>query len=74
MLTHVCMLYGIDQLMRFSNSLIEGEFITPQGISDLNEKKEHILKILRPNLIGLVDAFAIPEKFMTNGLVSGNPY
>lgn len=68
------MLYGIDQLMRFCHSLIEGEFISPEGISQLGEKKEEILKILRPNLIGLVDAFAIPEKFLTNGLASGNPY
>lgn len=29
------MLFGIDQVMKFAGSLIEGEFITPQGISDL---------------------------------------
>jgi len=32
------------------------------------------MKHLRPNLIGLVDAFAIDERFLTNGLASGNPY
>lgn len=73
-LTHVCMLYGIEQVIRFAHSLIEGEFITPQGITELNDTKEHIIKILRPNLIGLIDAFAIPEEFLTNGLASGSPY
>lgn len=33
------MLYGIDQVIRFCHSLIEGEFITPHGISELNELK-----------------------------------
>ncbi len=73
-LTEVCILYGIEQVMRFSHSLIEGEFITPHGFSDLSDRKEQIFKFLRPNIIGLIDSFAIPEKFLTNALVSGNPY
>lgn len=54
------MLYGIEQVNRFASSLIEGEFVTPKGLGDLNELKEVVLKALRPNLIGLVDGFAIP--------------
>ena len=72
--TQVCMVYGIEQVMRFAHSLIEGEFVTPQGIEELKEVKEQLLKALRPNLIGLVDAFDISERLLTNGLASGNPY
>jgi len=54
------MLYGIDQVNRFAHSLIEGEYVTPKGLGDLNDVKEIILRELRPNLIGLIDAFAIP--------------
>lgn len=33
------MLYGIDQVMRFAHSLIEGEYVSPQGLSELMELK-----------------------------------
>lgn len=68
------MVYGVEQVMRFAHSLIEGEFITSQGLEELKEVKEQLLKALRPNLIGLVDAFDISEKLLTNGLARGNPY
>jgi len=43
-------------------------------LGDLNDLKEVILRSLRPNLIGLIDAFAIPERFITNALATGIPY
>ena len=70
----MCIVYGIEQVIRFAHSLIEGEFISPKGLDDLKEFKEQLIRSLRPNLIGLVDAFDIPEKFLTSGLASGNPY
>ncbi len=33
--TQVCMVYGIEQVIRFAHSLIEGEFLTPNGIEEL---------------------------------------
>lgn len=73
-LVHVCMLFGIDQVNRFPHALIEGDLLSPQGLADLNEVRDQIYKALRPNLIGLVDSFAIPDKFLTNALVKGDPY
>lgn len=40
----------------------------------MNDLKEVVLRTLRPNLIGLVDGFAIPERFITSALATGNPY
>lgn len=33
-----------------------------------------MLKKLRPNLIGMVDAFGVPDRFIRSALISGNPY
>ena len=70
----LCMLFGIDQLMRFCHWLIQGEFLTKGGIVELNEIKEKLYTKIRPNLIPLVDGFAVPEKFIYSALARGNPY
>lgn len=70
----LCKLYGVNQILTHSNPIIEGGFLTQPQIATLSELKEILLKTLRPHLIGLVDAFGIPEKFIRSALAKGNPY
>ena len=72
--TQLCLLYGSNLILIHSFPLIEGEYISNHHIGSLSKLKEHLLKKLRPNLIGLVDSFGIPDRFIRSALISGNPY
>lgn len=72
--TQLCFLYGSNLILTNSSALIEGEYITSHHIGSLSKVKEIMLKKLRPNLIGIVDGFGIPDKFFRSALISGNPY
>lgn len=70
----VCKLYGVNQILTHSGPIIEGGFLTHSQLADLIKLNAMLLKSLRSNLIGLVDSFAIPEKFIRSALAKGNPY
>ena len=40
----------------------------------LKELKEEMLAKLRPHILGIVDSFGIPDKFLRSALITGNPY
>ena len=70
----LCKLFGINIILTHTADLIEGKFISPNQISELKKLKEVVLSRLRPDLIGIVDGFGIPDKFIRSALISGNPY
>ena len=70
----LCKLFGINMILIHTSGLIEGGFISSNQISLLKKLKEVILNRLRPDLIGIVDGFGIPDKFIRSALISGNPY
>lgn len=72
----LCLLYGIDAITSSTvvSSILEGGFLRPEQIDSLMELKELLLKKLRPDLIGIVDGFGIPDKYFRSALIYGNPY
>lgn len=73
-LSNLCLLYGIHHILLNPLTLIESGCLQPSHISSLKDRKEQLLKELRPNLIGLVDAFIISEKGLKSALTQGNVY
>lgn len=57
-----------------SEPIIEGGFICPIKYSLLSEEKEGIFNRLRPVVVGLLDSFGIPEKYIRSELAKGQPY
>lgn len=68
------MLFGINFLLGHINAAAEGGFITAQQTRSLYDLKEILLRNLRPDVIGLVDGFGIPDKYVRSALTYGNPY
>ena len=58
----------------FSASIIENGQISSEQMQGLRELKEVLLRKLRPAVIGLVDSFGIPDKYIRSALIKGNPY
>lgn len=52
----------------------EGGFISSSQTRSLFDLKEVLLKKLRPDLMGIVDGFGFPDKYIRSALISGNPY
>ena len=72
--SQLCLLYGSNLILTYASPLIEGEYIANHHIGSISKLKEVMLKKLRPNLIGIVDGFGIPDRFVRSALISGNPY
>lgn len=67
-------MFGVNFLLSHINPAAEGGFISSAQTRSLFDLKEALLKKLRPDLIGIVDGFGIPDKFIRSALISGNPY
>ena len=72
----LCILFGISAIMNgtVNSAILEGGFLTAEQIDSLHERKEILLKKLRPDLIGIIDGFGLPEKYYRSALIRGNPY
>lgn len=70
------MLFGIGAVtsQTIVSPILEGGFLTSEQMSSLCELKEHLLAKLRPNFIGILDGFGIPDKYYRSALIRGNPY
>lgn len=72
--TNLCLLFGANFLLTHLNPAAEGGFITSAQTRSLFDLKEVLLKNLRPEIIGIVDGFGIPDKYIRSALIYGNPY
>ena len=70
----LCLLFGANMILGNSGPIIEGGYITTEQLRSLNELKQSILTKIRPVLIGIVDSFGIPDKYVHSALIYGNPY
>jgi len=75
-LQRLCTLYGVDKLLTHPLGLFESEFMTPKQVTLLGERKETLLEELRPDVIGIVDAFGYPDNTLRSalGVYDGNVY
>ena len=75
-LQRLCLLYGIDKLLAHPLGLFESEYVSPKQISLLGERKEALLTEIRPDAIGVVDAFGYPDNTLASalGVYDGNVY
>jgi len=75
-LQRLCMLYGIQKLLEQPLGLMESQYCTARQFTLLRKRKEILLEEIRPDVIGLVDAFAIPDNSLRSvlGQYDGNVY
>ena len=72
----LCTLYGIEIILRHPLGLVESEYVAPKQFIILNKRKQALLQEIRPDVIGLVDAFSYPDNTLRSALgqYDGNPY
>lgn len=75
-LTALCCLYGADKLIRYPQGLYESGYMSSDQFKMLKVAKASLLKKIRPDAVGLVDAFVIGDNSLNSalGLYDGNVY
>jgi len=67
-LTRLCLLYGIQQITTYSMGLVESEYLSGAQMKMLRERKEKLLSEIRPEVIGLVEAFGYPDNTLNSAI------
>lgn len=70
----LCLLYGVHSVLNHANAIAEGGFLVPDHITSLLRLKEKLLEQIRPELVGILDSFMMPEHLIRSAFASGNPY
>ena len=75
-LQRLCVLYGIEIILRHPLGLVESEYVTPKQFKLINQRKQALLREIRPEVIGLVDSFGYPDNTLRSALgqYDGNVY
>lgn len=75
-LQRLCMLYGIEKILEHPLGLVESEYLSSKQFVWLRQRKEELLEEIRPDAIGLVDAFGYPDNTIRSalGVYDGNVY
>lgn len=70
----LCLLFGVHSVLSYANAIAEGGFLVPDHITSLLRLKEKLLEQIRPELVGILDSFMMPEHLIRSAFASGNPY
>jgi len=75
-LEKLCSLYAIDKIIRYPQGLFESGYINAEQFKLIKKKKSQLLEELRPEAIGLVDAFCYPDNTLKTaiGTYDGKAY
>jgi len=75
-LSRLCALYVLHKLLQHPLGLIESSYVTAEQFKMMKLRKEEILEELRPDAVGLVDAFQYPDNSLKSAIggYDGNPY
>lgn len=75
-LEKLCLLYGICSILEKPLFVLEAGILLPQQIDILLEEKEKLMKVIRPDVIGLVDCFQWNDNSLRSclGRFDGNIY
>jgi len=75
-LQRLCLLYGIEKIIEHPLGLVESEYLSSKQFIWLRQRKEELLEEIRPDAIGLVDAFGYPDNTIRSalGVYDGNVY
>jgi len=75
-LERLCGLYALDKLVRYPQGLFESGYINGEQFKLLKKKRNLLLEELRPDAIGLVDAFGYTDNSLRSaiGTYDGNAY
>lgn len=75
-LTNLCCLFGLDKVLRCIEGLYESDFMSKDQFKLLKSAKKMYLERIRPDAVGLVDAFIIPDNTLLSalGVYDGNVY
>jgi hypothetical protein len=58
------LLFGANFILTKGTAVIQGGFLSRDQVRSLHELKEVLLPKLRPVVIGIIDGFGIPEKYI----------
>ncbi|XP_037035975.1 probable peroxisomal acyl-coenzyme A oxidase 1 [Bradysia coprophila] len=69
-------LYAVETCMKSIGDLIRFAGLTETGVQELQQRLENLLTQIRPNAVGIVDGFDIPDKILSSalGAYDGNVY
>ena len=75
-LEKLCALFALDRVIRYPQSLFESGYLRANQFNLLKKRKAMLLEEIRPEVIGLVDAFGYPDNTLNSAIGSydGNAY
>lgn len=76
LMQNLCLLYGVQKLLEQPLGLLQSEYLTGKQSILLEDKKGELLEIIRPDVVGIVDAFGYPDNTLRSalGVYDGNVY
>ncbi len=72
LLNHLAALYALHELQKDSVGNYETGYFQPGMGATIMEAMKHLMGVLRPQMIGLVESFALPDSFLCSAI--GNSY
>ncbi|CAD8089766.1 unnamed protein product [Paramecium sonneborni] len=73
-LSNLCCLYGLQRIIDWPIGYFEGGFLTGEQLEIILNAKEHIFTLIKPDLLGLVEAFKFNDNALRSDLVDPKPY
>lgn len=71
-LEHLCKLFALNELMKDSAACYEAGYFQVGMGSLIMDAMKHLMDVLRPQMIGLVEAFDVPDSYIVSAI--GNSY
>ena len=67
-LDRLCQLYAIHKLIQHPIGLLESGYIKPQHMKFIKNRKERLFEELRPEALGLVEAWGLPDMVLKSAI------
>ncbi|HLL35356.1 MAG TPA: acyl-CoA dehydrogenase [Streptomyces sp.] len=74
LLENVSRLFLLEQLSRHTGDLLAAGLMTPEQVVSLHDTADGVVADLAPHLMTLVDAFDLPEEFLSRVPIAGPDY
>ncbi|KUO23161.1 acyl-CoA dehydrogenase family protein [Streptomyces dysideae] len=74
LLENMCRLFLLDQLREHTGDLIAAGLMSPEHVTSLHRTTESVVADLAPHLMTLVDAFHIPEEYLSRVPIANADY
>lgn len=75
-LLNLCCLYGVDQILKYPQGVIESSYLEGKQLTMLRERREQLYELIRPYALGLIEGFRYTDNSLKTaiGTYDGKAY